>query len=209
VRRVVAVTAIAGLSLLIMPVAYGSLGSTPSDTAPCLKRRHLPAFTAYSLGGKFEGLPLTDRSRLCFAPPGYVRLVGPGPRSVAWTSLAVYGTCMPEGASGSCGPPLEIESWPECDLNFSPFGERKDLRPTTSFSLSGSYKIPTVVLEARQPTQLGMYTGQTTVVIFADSPQLARRAAHALARAIAPKLTSVSAASLRARAVDSHGCHQA
>jgi hypothetical protein len=138
------------------------------------------------------------------------RLVGPGPRSLAWISEATYGTCTPEGAAGTCGPPLEIQSWPECDLNFSSYGIQapETLRPSTSFLLSGSYKIPTAVLQDRSPTELEMYTGQTTIVIFSLDPKLARQAAHALARAIAPRLSSVSATRLRYLAVSTRGCHQ-
>jgi hypothetical protein len=57
-----------------------------------------------------------------------------------------------------------------------------------------------------------MYTGQTTVVIYSygnpDPQSLARRAAHAMSRLIAPKLSRISAARLRALAVDPHGCRR-
>ena len=201
---------VAASLVAVIPVARGDLGSGPRETAPCVHHRHLPAFTAYSLGAEFAGLRRTRRIRECYSPPGFGRLVGPGPRSVAWTSYVEYGTCTPEGRESGCGPPLEIESWPECDLNFSPYSTKPNaLRPSTSFDLSGSYKIPTALLQDRNPTQLGMYTGQTTIVIFATDPKLARQAAHSFARLIAPKLSSVSAASLRAHAVDTHGCRQA
>jgi hypothetical protein len=56
---------------------------------------------------------------------------------------------------------------------------------------------------------LEMYTGQTTIVIFAPEPEgaaLARRAAHALAQIVAPKVSSISAARLRAAAVSTRAC---
>ena len=130
---------------------------------------------------------------------------------MAWISEATYGTC--DTSEGGCGPPLEIQSWPECDRNFSSYGviePPRALSPLKSFFLSGSYKIPTAAFEYGITTRLEMYTGQTTVVIFTggvrDAPRLARRAAHALARLIAPKLSGMSAARLRALAVDPHGC---
>jgi len=127
---------------------------------------------------------------------------------VTWVSDAEYGTC--DTSLHGCGVPLDIQSWPECDRNFSSYGgspSPKDLSPHRSFLLNGNYKIPTVsIFEGRFGAQLEMYTGQTTVVIFADDPKIARRAAHVLARAIAPKLSSISPATLRARAVDRSGC---
>lgn len=133
---------------------------------------------------------------------------------MAWISGATYGTCTPERFEGGCDPPLEIQSWPECNRNFSSYGVVKPagaLRPRKSFFLSGSYKIPTAAFEyGRFGARLEMYTGQTTVVIFSygnpNPPSLARLAAHALARLIAPKLSRIPAKRLRALAVDPHGC---
>jgi hypothetical protein len=68
---------------------------------------------------------------------------------VAWSFNATYGTCTPEGFEGGCGPPLEIQSGPEYDRNFSSYGVVKParaLRPRKSFFLSGSHKIPTARL---------------------------------------------------------------
>ena len=222
--RLLAGAAIVGLSISVIPLASGNASSTPGETAPCLKQRHHPAFTAYYLGESFAGLPLTERVRSCFVPP-HGRRGGEGPRAVTWTSFAKYGTCKVVGVDVGCGPAIGIESWPECDRNFNSFGaaQRGALTPSRSFSLSGSYKIPTVAsLNSIIPT-LEMYTGHTTIVIVAyviglipmssegdgEGPNLARQAAHALARVIDPRLSSVSAASLRARAVDSSGCHPA
>jgi hypothetical protein len=107
-----------------------------------------------------------------------------------------------------------MQSSPECDRNFSSYGVVEPagaLSPRKSLFLSGSRKIPTAAFEyGRFGARLEMYTGQTTVVIFSygtpDPPRLARRAAHALARVIAPKLSGISAATLRTLAVDPHGC---
>lgn len=206
-------------ALVLASVLSGiSLGSQPSrEEAPCLKQRHLPAFTPYNLGSKFDGLPLTSVEHSCFAPgPKALHRLGE-PASVAWTYEATYGTCTPEaGSEGTCDSPMELQSSPECDRNFSSYGVVEPagaLSPRESFFLSGSHKIPTAALEyGRFGARLEMYTGQTTVVIFTagipDPPRLARRAAHALARVIAPKLSDISATRLRALAVDPHGCGQ-
>ena len=131
---------------------------------------------------------------------------------MTWVADAIYGTCTPEGFEGGCGPPLDIQSWPECDRNFSSYGiveSAKTLRPSTSHSLSGSYKIPTVQLEKGLSNRIEMYAGTTTIVIFTDGPEgpgLALRAAHALARIVDRRVSSMSAARLRALAVSTRGC---
>jgi hypothetical protein len=51
-----------------------------------------------------------------------------------------------------------------------------------------------------------MFTGQTTIVIFSGGPSLALSAAHALAHIVAPRVSSRSAASLRAAAISAQGC---
>lgn len=206
---------------LVLANVFGGIGlasQSRSEEAPCLKQRQLPAFTAYNLGSTFDGLPLTSVERSCFAPsPRALHRLGE-PASLAWTSDATYGTCTPEaGSEGTCDSPLQLQSYPECDRNFSSYGGVVEpagaLSPRKSFFLGGSYKIPTAAFEyGHFGARLEMYTGQTTVVISSygspDPPSLARRAAHALARLIAPKLAGISAARLRALAVDPHGCRR-
>ena len=208
--RAILLGLICALGVFVSPGASASLPTNGAD-APCLHRHHLPAFTAYSLGPSFEGLPRIAMYRSCSAPPR-VKFVGGGPRpTAAWSSEATYGTCTPEGPDGACDPPLEIQSWPECNRNFSSYDSTspKDLPPATSHSLSGSYKIPTAQLEHGLMNRLELYTGQTTIVIFAPEPEgaaLARLAAHALAQIVAPKVSSISAARLRAAAVSTRAC---
>lgn len=215
-RRLFSSVILAVTCALVLANVFGSISlasQSSSEEAPCLRRRHFPAFTAYNLGNKFDSLPLTSVERSCFAPAPRQDHLGE-PASVAWISGATYGRCTPEGFEGGCGPPLDIQSWPECDRNFSSYGVVKParaLRPRKSFFLSGSRKIPTAAFEhGRFGARLEMYTGQTTVVIFSSGnphpSSLARLAAHALARLIAPKLSRISAARLRALAVDPYGC---
>lgn len=207
-RAIVVLSAVGGLFVLVASAALASLGSSGPEAAPCLRRHHLPAFTAYDLGPSFEGLSRSGGGRDCYAPPqGHI--VGTYPHSVAWTSYVDYGTCTPEGFEGGCGDPLEIQSWPECDRNFSSYVRAQPptaLPPRTSFRLSGSHKIPTAALEYGPTTRIEMYTGQTTIVIFSAGPSLALSAAHALAHIVAPRVSSRSAASLRAAAVSTRGC---
>jgi hypothetical protein len=72
--------------VLVLANVFGgiSLGSQSSgEEAPCMKQRHLPAFTAYNLGSRFDGLSLASVERSCFAPgPRALRRAGE-PASVA------------------------------------------------------------------------------------------------------------------------------
>jgi hypothetical protein len=198
------------LGLALTPAALASLGSAPAETAPCRASHHLPAFTVYELGAEFAGLTRTSVERDCFAPPrGHV--VGPGPMDVTWTSTAIYGTCTPEGSEGGCGPPLEIESWPECDRDYAPYGPASDLTARVSHRLSGSRRLPAASLEHGLSNRIELYAGATTVVVDTDGPEgprLALRAAHALARQIVPRLGARSFARLRAAAVSTRGCRR-
>ena len=209
--RWLAVGMIGGLCLFaVVPVARASLGSAQHDIAPCTARRHLPPFTAYELGTRFAGLPRTGVLRDCFVPPPGP-FSGPGPRDVTWTSTAIYGTCTPEGTEGGCGPPLEVQSWPECDRNYAPYGPESDLKPRASYGLTGSHRLPAVSLEHGLSNRIEIYAGRTTVVVFTDGPEgprLASRAARALARQIATRLGSTSFPRLRALAVSTRGCHR-
>lgn len=199
--------AIGGVCALAAPPALASLGSTPQDIAPCLASRHLPRFTAYDLGAQFAGLPRTNVARYCAGPSRGRFVEEPFPMVVTWISSTTYGNCTPDTPEGGCLLPLEVQSWPECDRNYSVYGPARDLTPRTSYRLTGSHKLPAVALEG--VGRIELYAGRTTVVIFTDDqPQLARRAAHALARQIVPRLRSTSFARLRALAASTRGCHR-
>jgi hypothetical protein len=208
-RRGALLAVAAGVLLAGLPAP--GLGSPGSEAAPCLKRHRLPAYTVYTLGASFSGLARVSVARYCYAP-GTGRIVGTHPTAVAWYTNVTYGTCTPEGLEGGCGPPLEIESWPECDRNFSSYGTAESPRalpPRASYALSGSRKIPTAQFERGLSNRIEMYTGRTTIVIFSDGPEgpaLATRAAHALARLVAPSVRSIPGSRLRAEAVSTRGC---
>jgi hypothetical protein len=215
-RTAVVLAAACGLAALLGTVLPAGAGGEPlterQERERCLERRHLPRYTVYSLGASFDGLARTTTIRNCEVPgPG--PYAGTHPGSVAWNSTVVYGSCTPEGFEGGCGPPLEIQSWPQCDRDYSLYGTKEPasaLRPATSFRLSGSYKIPTAAFERGISNRIELYTGQTTVIVFTDGPGASDRAirsAHALARKIAPRLRSLSARRLRQLAVSTRGCH--
>lgn len=199
------------LAALTPVEAAGVVLSEPQERHRCLERHDLPRYTTYSLGASFDGLARTSTSRTCNVPPPGPS-AGTHPSSVVWYSDVVYGSCTPEGFEGGCGPPLVIESWPECDRDYSLYGTKEApsaLPPSSSFRLSGSYKIPTAAFERGLSNRIELYTGRTTVVVDTDGPDASARAlmaVHALAREIAPRLLSFSARRLRELAVSTRGC---
>jgi hypothetical protein len=77
VKRATLLGVICTLGASVSPGALASLPTNGPD-APCLHRHYLPAFTAYSLGASFDGLPRTGMFRSCFVPNPRGKLVGPG-----------------------------------------------------------------------------------------------------------------------------------
>lgn len=117
---------------------------------------------------------------------------------VPFTS-AIYGDC-PATPEGGCAPPLEVQSWPECRRDRAGYddtapGARKAMGLTTFGR--GPNPVPGAVFE--DGTRLELYTGTTTIVVFADDPRLGRRAAGVLAARVQAAGT-VPEAQLRALA---------
>lgn len=113
----------------------------------------LPEPLTYFVGEKFEGLPLT-------------RILG---RRRPMTF--VYGDCdVPFGSDGGCAPPLEVQLWPI------------EERPPTRISTMIPCRRVTVrgAPGAFFGSDLDLYVGEHTVVLFAESRAMALRAAAAL-----------------------------
>jgi hypothetical protein len=81
-----------------------------------------------------------------------------------------YGTCEPPPGKGGCVTPLEVQNWSAC-------ARYRDwyTRPPKTFRLRGAR-----AAWVRSAGSLDVYTGKTTVVIFADGRDLALRAARSL-----------------------------
>jgi hypothetical protein len=148
-------------------------------------------FTNYSLGASFDGLSLTHAARRCDMPY-------PGEAGRANFTSYVYGTCEPDfdapdgeadGGDGNCTPPLEIQTWPACERSLADY-----LRPDGTLAehvrstLRGAESA--LFLDEHR---LEIYTGTSTVVIFADSDDLLRKAANAVATELSsPPSTTLS-----------------
>jgi hypothetical protein len=111
-----------------------------------------PGPTPYYAGETFEGLPLTHVSD------------GPGPLGFA------YGDCEPPVDEGGCPAPLAIQVWP---IERRPPGAISSMIECRKVTVRGA---PGAFFNS----DLDLYVGDWTVVVFADSPARALRAAEAL-----------------------------
>lgn len=177
--------------------AAGYAGECPSG-APIPTRY-------YDLGRAFAGLKLTSQRDLCnpAAPAGAAVSSGPS-EAVGYVSV-VYGSCTPTSGDG-CVPPLNVQSWPECarDPNTyrepTPRGAKLEamLNPNEPVTIPSAPWIPARAFEGG--TRLEIYSGETTIVVFARDSHLASAAGAALANAAADQATPSSALRLRSAA---------
>jgi hypothetical protein len=146
---------------------------------------------AIELGPTFEGLARTQSTQECLKPPSDLRSVVSGPRIPVSHTLIVYGSCDPTGSDG-CLPPLQIQSWPECARNPNSYRVSAGTPPlletpvegaeTEPVELAPSIEMPSASLDGGR--RLELYGGNTSVVIFAEDPSLAHRAAAVVAKTL-------------------------
>jgi hypothetical protein len=137
------------------PTAAGVLRCTTEDEPT--------NFGAYHVGKEFEGLPLTSQDRVCSR-------AGPGRPPEERLNIVEYGygDCNP-GPGERCPVPLSVQSWPRCEGGFSRISSPR-------FIIRG--------VPARfQGGGLGLLTGDSMVVIFANNRGRMLRAARTLVRA--------------------------
>lgn len=128
-------------------------------------------FRLYSLGLEFEGLPLRNVLRQCESPPPPA-LVRANLDSRANSASYIYGTCeVPAGEEGGCAPPLEIQVWPACERGPADYDPGSQLRS----DLQTRRGVPS----AKITDGIEVYS-DSTIVVFADDPQLAERAVASL-----------------------------
>jgi hypothetical protein len=158
----------------------------PSHAYRCPTSGSPPAFAHYWVGSSFENLPLTDRLFRCGGAYRSDAVVRTNSFSV------LYGDC--DASDGGCALPLEIQTWPACDRSFADYDFLPGLFPRPPIGrLRG---VPSARFEGG--TRLELYTGEVTVVVFADAPGRATRAAAALATTPESPLLVASGAPLPA-----------
>jgi hypothetical protein len=136
--------------------------------------RERPGPGLYYVGETFEGLPLTDISAA-------------GPQVTFF-----YGDCEPPPDEGGCAPPLEVQIWP---IERRPPGAISSMIECRKVAVRGASG-------AFYGSDLDLYVGDQTVVVFADSQPRALRAAEALRPVDADRASDQD---LAAPAIDAEG----
>lgn len=165
------------VGIVALSLALPASGQARSHFKPCVRSGRPVPFATYWLGTSFEALPLTSRSYSCSA--------GGGEPTRMNEMSYVYGDCQPDPRQDepSCSPPLEVQTFPACDRNLSLYGLGGGLSiGAHRLRLRGVPAISVV-----EDSRLELFTGDVTVVIFADSRAQARRAAAVLERAPADR----------------------
>ncbi len=156
---------------------HGSTGSTDDgdgnpyqDTVPCTGPHQPVNFEVFSAGPKPAGLSLTGTSRRCDT----------GAPRWGWPNNYVnysYGSCkIPKGATG-CSPPLTIQTWPACQRAMSDYSLEGRPLPHKSLPPLGDARVVDFTFPAER---IEVYTKSATIVIFANDPELARKALRLL-----------------------------
>lgn len=159
----------------------------------------LPLVGALNLGTILAGLPLVQSQSLCNPPaPGQ-------PVTVPFTSV-IYGDCTATPEEG-CAPPLEVQTWPECRRNLGLYSTtdaagNQQAYPHTMSSVDGG--LPVATFDGGTRTEI--YTGATTIVVFADDPTLMQQTVAAISALEAPLVKAGNAAQLAARATGGTSC---
>jgi hypothetical protein len=157
----------------------------------CSAKTAIPR-VAYGLGKSFAGLRAEAPESVCTAAINPKVEVASGPR-ISWGYVStIYGTCNP--IPDGCGPPLDIQSAPECARNPRSYEQNPGFVPSPGEPEEPAEALPLVKLSpapwipassVENGRRIEIYAGGTTVVIFADDSGLAHRAAEALLRVIA------------------------
>jgi hypothetical protein len=143
------------LIALVLTSTASTVGATSSDVDLEAARR-FDGFRLYWAGERFRRVPVTDIS--------WFRAFGR-----RWWSF-IYGDCEPPAGEGGCAPPFEIQDWSACVRYLDVYPGNPEAFP---FRGAKAAWIPTA-------GSFEVYTGRTTVVIFANSRRTAKRVGRGL-----------------------------
>ena len=181
--RSITIRRLVGLPALAAAVAVGAFVTLHSSSdraaagtppSPCSA-----PIDGVDLGSSFDGLSV-DRARQCELPSAAeaaLPAAAKPPVSGINMQLAVYGTCTPTADSG-CAPPLQIQVWRACERNLSLYTRYPGPNGPVAFTRTTIRGVPAAIFD--DGYRIELYTGDDTVVIFADTPARARAAAASL-----------------------------
>jgi hypothetical protein len=148
------------------------LVSTPErvrghEALPCTGAEKPINFEIFSVGPSIAGVPLTDFKRRCGGTT-------PADEPPANFTNYFYGDCEIEGSATGCAPPLEIQTWPACQRSLGDYSYEGKPIPYRELSKLGDAEVAEI--EFMFEPRIEVYTGSSTIVIFAENPALARKA---------------------------------
>jgi hypothetical protein len=136
------------------------------EALPCTGPNDPTNFEVYSAGPAVGGLPLTGFKRRCGAAT-------PVDEPPANFTNYIYGDCEP-GASGSCVPPLEIQTWPACERSLADYSFGG--KPMPYRRLPSDSRADVVEIQFEFEPRVEVYSKASTIVIFAEDLALAEKA---------------------------------
>lgn len=161
------------------------------EALPCTGLEEPTNFEVFSAGPAVDGLKMTDVVRRCDA-------AAPVDEAPANRITYVYGDCeITEGATG-CAPPLEVQTWPACQRNKAEYSFGGEPLPSRDLPSRGGAEV--VEFDFELERRIEIYTGSSTIVVFADDPELTWLAVEQLIPQEIGKPPGTSPASLEGEA---------
>jgi len=141
------------------------------EALPCTGPEEPINFEIFSAGPSVAGMPLNTVRRRCDSST-------PADEAPANFTNYIYGDCeIAEGATG-CVPPLAIQTWPACQRSLGDYSFEGEPIPYRELPRIGSARV--VLIEFMFEPRIEVYTGSSTVVIFAENDALAKKALEEL-----------------------------
>lgn len=148
-------------------LAAAPANETADNPMPCTSPDQATNFEAFSAGGSPLGLPLTATLRRCDIATEEGE---PGANYVSY----IYGTCEfrnAENGDGGCAPPLEVQTWPACRRSVANY--TYEGKPYPHEPLPDERGAEVAGFE--EGGRLEVYSGSSTVVVFANDPAVAQK----------------------------------
>jgi hypothetical protein len=159
------------------------------EALPCTGEEEPINFEIFSAGPSVEGLPVTDYARRCDE-------AAPADEDPANFTNYIYGECVIAPDATGCQPPLEIQSFPACQRSLGDY--TLEGRPLPYKELGRIGEAVVVEINLLGEPRIEVYTGSTTIVIFATELALAEQALAQLTPQQAGEPPADSAGELKA-----------
>jgi hypothetical protein len=159
------------------------------EAMPCTGPKDPINFEIFSAGASVAGLKLNSYERRCETS------TLPDEVPANFTSY-LYGHCQIAQGETGCPPPLQIQSFPACQRSLADYTLEGEPLAYRELPKIGGARV--VEIDLMGERRLEVYTGSTTIVIFAATPELAREALTHLTPQEAGKPPATSVGELKA-----------